>query len=130
MVRTRGALWALALAIFLLFPVVVTNPAYRNIAVVTLIFMACATSWNMFSGYSGYVALGSAAFYGTGAYTMALLRIIRTRPAARRCSCPSPWGGAPRGRGRLRWARYRDLRGHPLGTRSSVSIRPSVARNS
>jgi branched-chain amino acid transport system permease protein len=73
MVRTRGALWALALVVFLLFPVVVTNPAYRNIAVVTLIFMACATSWNMFSGYSGYVALGSAAFYGTGSYTMALL---------------------------------------------------------
>jgi branched-chain amino acid transport system permease protein len=36
-------------------------------------FMACATSWNMFSGYSGYVNLGSAVFYGSGAYTMALL---------------------------------------------------------
>jgi branched-chain amino acid transport system permease protein len=59
--------------LFLLFPVVVTNPAYRDIAVITLIFTACATSWNMFSGYSGYVALGSAAFYGTGAYTMALM---------------------------------------------------------
>lgn len=58
---------------FLLFPLVVTNPSYMGIAVITLIFTACATSWNMFSGYSGYVALGSAAFYGTGAYTMALL---------------------------------------------------------
>jgi branched-chain amino acid transport system permease protein len=61
--------------VFGLFPTVVTNPAYVTIAVYTLIYMACATSWNMFSGYSGYVALGSAAFFGTGAYTMALFSI-------------------------------------------------------
>ena len=54
-----------------LFPLVVTNPTYTTIGVFTLIFMACATSWNMFSGYSGYIALGSAVFYGIGAYTMA-----------------------------------------------------------
>jgi branched-chain amino acid transport system permease protein len=71
----KGGLWALALLIFALYPVVVTNPAYMTIAVYTLIYMSCATSWNMFSGYSGYVALGSAAFFGTGAYTMALLSI-------------------------------------------------------
>lgn len=75
MFRLKSALWGLALVLFLLFPVVVTNPAYRGIAVITLIFTACATSWNMFSGYSGYVALGSAAFYGTGAYTMALVAV-------------------------------------------------------
>ncbi len=73
MLRLKSGLWLLGFVVFALLPLVVTNPAYRNIAVVTLIFMACATSWNMFSGYSGYVALGSAAFYGTGAYTMALM---------------------------------------------------------
>jgi branched-chain amino acid transport system permease protein len=52
---------------------IVTNPAWTTIGIFTLIFMACATSWNMFSGYSGYVNLGSAVFYGSGAYTMALL---------------------------------------------------------
>jgi branched-chain amino acid transport system permease protein len=72
MLRLKSALWGIALVLFILFPVVVSNPAWRDIAVITLIFTACATSWNMFSGYSGYVALGSAAFYGTGAYTMAL----------------------------------------------------------
>ena len=49
------------------------NPTWTTIGIFTLIFMACATSWNMFSGYSGYIALGSAAFYGVGAYTMALV---------------------------------------------------------
>jgi branched-chain amino acid transport system permease protein len=73
MKRVPVVLWSLALALFLAFPKLVSNPAYMQIAVVTIIFTACATSWNMFSGYSGYVALGSAAFYGTGAYTMALV---------------------------------------------------------
>jgi branched-chain amino acid transport system permease protein len=74
-VRLKSGLWFLALLVFGLFPTVVTNPAYMTIAVYTLMYMACATSWNMFSGYSGYVALGSAAFFGTGAYTMALFAI-------------------------------------------------------
>ena len=47
----KGGLWALALLIFALYPVVVTYPAYMTIAVDTLIYMSCATSWNMFSGY-------------------------------------------------------------------------------
>lgn len=75
MQRIQKALWGLALLVLLLLPTVMKNPAYMGIAVYTLIFMACTTSWNMFSGYSGYVALGSGAFYGTGAYTMALISI-------------------------------------------------------
>ncbi len=66
-------LWLAALAGLIVFPLVEGNPTYTTIGVFTLIFMGCATSWNMFSGYSGYVNLGSAVFYGTGAYTMALL---------------------------------------------------------
>jgi branched-chain amino acid transport system permease protein len=73
MLKLRNVWWLGALAVFAVFPLIVTNPAYTSIAVFTLIYMACATSWNMFSGYSGYIALGSAAFYGVGAYTMALV---------------------------------------------------------
>ncbi len=69
------AAWALGLLALALFPVVVSNPAYVAIGVFTLIYMACATSWNMFSGYTGYIALGSAVSYGVGAYTMALVSI-------------------------------------------------------
>jgi branched-chain amino acid transport system permease protein len=67
--------WVVALAVFVAFPLIVTNPSYTSIGVYALIFMACATSWNMFSGYSGYIALGSSVFFGCGAYTMALLSI-------------------------------------------------------
>ena len=73
MSKWKPSLWTLALVVFVLFPLVVTNPTYTTIAVFTLLFMACTTSWNMFSGYSGYVSLGSAIFYGCGAYTMALV---------------------------------------------------------
>jgi branched-chain amino acid transport system permease protein len=70
--RIKHGWWLLALAVFIAYPLIVTNPTWTTIAIFTLIFMACATSWNMFSGYSGYVNLGSAVFYGSGAYTMAL----------------------------------------------------------
>lgn len=75
MLKTKYLWWVIAVAIFGVFPIVVTNPTYTSIGVYTLLFMACASSWNMFSGYSGYVALGSSVFYGTGAYTMALASI-------------------------------------------------------
>ncbi|HVB52278.1 MAG TPA: branched-chain amino acid ABC transporter permease [Acidimicrobiales bacterium] len=73
MSKLKPSLWTLALVVFAIFPLIVTNPTFTTIAVFTLLFMACTTSWNMFSGYSGYVSLGSAIFYGCGAYTMALV---------------------------------------------------------
>src|SRR6185437_631219 len=39
------------------------------IAVDTLIFAGAAAAWNIFSGYSGYISLGHAVFFGAGAYT-------------------------------------------------------------
>lgn len=63
------ALLALTLAFPLLFP----NPAVTSIAIFTLIFMAAATAWNIISGYTGYIALGHAAYFGIGAYTLAII---------------------------------------------------------
>jgi branched-chain amino acid transport system permease protein len=60
------ALVVLAVAAF--FPLVFTNPIVTNFGVVTLIFVCVASAWNIFSGYSGYLSLGHAVFYGTGAY--------------------------------------------------------------
>jgi len=75
MLQIKNLWWLLGAALLAVFPLVITNPLYTSIGFFTLIFMACATSWNMFSGYSGYIALGSAVFYGSGAYTMALISI-------------------------------------------------------
>ncbi|MGH2873617.1 MAG: branched-chain amino acid ABC transporter permease [Solirubrobacteraceae bacterium] len=64
---------AIAIAVLILFPIVITDPATTSIAVFTVIFMVAATSWNIFSGYSGYLALGHAVFFGCGAYAVGLI---------------------------------------------------------
>ncbi len=69
--KTVGLVLLLVLAI--VFPLIFPNPAVTTIAVFTLIFAAAATGWNVFSGYTGYVSLGHAAYFGLGGYAMAIL---------------------------------------------------------
>jgi branched-chain amino acid transport system permease protein len=64
--QPAGTLVLLAAAV--LFPLVYTNPAVTNYGVYALIFVAAASAWNIFSGYSGYISLGHAVFFGSGAY--------------------------------------------------------------
>lgn len=61
------------LALVIAFPQIFPNPAVTTIAVFTLMFAAAATGWNIFSGYTGYIALGHAAYFGLGAYALALI---------------------------------------------------------
>jgi branched-chain amino acid transport system permease protein len=61
-----------ATAVFVVFPLLVTDPSATSIAVFTLVFMVSAAAWNIFSGYSGYLALGHAVFFGSGGYAVAL----------------------------------------------------------
>jgi branched-chain amino acid transport system permease protein len=84
-VRRASALAAIAVAliVFALFPVVFTDPQTTSIAVFTLIFMVSTCAWNIFSGYSGYLALGHAVFFGCGGYAVAL--------AARDWHVPGGW---------------------------------------
>jgi branched-chain amino acid transport system permease protein len=70
--RTFGLL-ALVAVFFIGFPIVITDPTTTGIAFFTLCFMVAATSWNIFSGYTGYLALGHAVFFGSGGYALALL---------------------------------------------------------
>lgn len=69
----RAAVSVAALVILGLFPLVFPSGTVTTIAVYCVIFMAVATAWNSFCGYSGYVSLGHAVFFGCGAYTMALV---------------------------------------------------------
>ncbi len=68
--RPGGTL--VVLVIFIVFPLVMTNATVTTIAVDTLIFAASAVAWNIFSGYSGYISLGQAVFFGAGAYTVGI----------------------------------------------------------
>ena len=70
-VRRAGiGVWVVILGVIALVPVFAGNPTITSIGVFTLIFMASASAWNGFSGYSGYISLGNGVFYGTGAYLL------------------------------------------------------------
>ena len=65
---TKAGLLVLALAAVIVFPLAFTNQQVSTIAFLTLIFVCAAVAWNLFSGYSGYISLGHAVFFGSGAY--------------------------------------------------------------
>ena len=65
----RGSAFA---ALGIAFPFVVHAAWIVNIGVLTLMYAALATAWNLFSGYTGYITLGQAAFFGLGAYTLGI----------------------------------------------------------
>lgn len=70
-IRTVGLLSLLGFA--LAFPQLFTSPLVRHIAVFTLIYAIMASAWNILAGYTGYISLGHAAFFGVGAYAFGLL---------------------------------------------------------
>jgi branched-chain amino acid transport system permease protein len=70
--RKRLSAVAVICALFLVFPLIVTSPTWTSILFFALIFMTAASAWNIFSGYSGYLALGHAVFFGTGGYAVAM----------------------------------------------------------
>jgi branched-chain amino acid transport system permease protein len=67
-VLLRAAGMIVLLAVFAAFPLVFTNALITTYGIFTLIFIAAAAAWNIFSGYTGYISLGHAVFFGTGAY--------------------------------------------------------------
>ncbi len=70
--RTLGLLALLLLV--LVFPVLLSpNLAITSMAIFTLIFAMATTAWNIFSGYTGYISIGHAVYFGVGAYTIALI---------------------------------------------------------
>jgi branched-chain amino acid transport system permease protein len=81
--RSRGRVgWGLKLfglltlgAVAILLPVIAPDPATTNIAVFTVMYVGLATAWNIMGGYTGYISLGHAAFFGFGAYALGLMLI-------------------------------------------------------
>src|SRR5262247_3569150 len=69
----RAWVWAaVLLAALVAFPAVA--PAYYvALGLALLADVALASAWTLFSGPTRYLSLAAAAFYGVGAYSMALL---------------------------------------------------------
>ncbi|SJM71108.1 branched-chain amino acid ABC transporter permease [Gulosibacter sp. 10] len=67
-------LLAIAGAIALLLPLVVHDQYILHIAVVTFIYIGITVAWNLMA-IGGTLSLGHAAFFGVGAYTVAILYV-------------------------------------------------------
>ncbi len=55
------------------FPQAIPNPAITTVAFFSVLYAVATSAWNIFSGYTGYIALGHAAYFGIGSYAIALL---------------------------------------------------------
>lgn len=77
MALSAAALGSLVVLVFLPFYV---NPYYLSLAISLLQFTVLATAWGMFSGPTRYVSLATAAFFGVGAYTVAVLGEVLAWP--------------------------------------------------
>ncbi len=77
--KVYAVLLALAVLGLVFFPSV-ANDYSVTLALTVLLTVCLASSWNLISGFSGYVSFGHAGFFGIGAYTGALLIYHDTVP--------------------------------------------------
>jgi branched-chain amino acid transport system permease protein len=68
----NGIAAAVLMVLAVTFPLVITNPVATQIGVDTMLFVAATVAWNLFSGFTGYISLGHAVFFGTGAYVVGI----------------------------------------------------------
>jgi branched-chain amino acid transport system permease protein len=66
------AIWIIIAAALILFPFYASIYA-TSLLIAILMYIALAQSWSIFSGYTRYISIGSAGFFGIGAYTAAVL---------------------------------------------------------
>ena len=64
----------LAGVLLALLPVLFTSGTVQNFLIFTLIVALAAQGWNLLGGYGGQFSFGHASFFGTGAYTIAVLQ--------------------------------------------------------
>ena len=81
------------LVLLIAFPLAFPNPTVTSIGVFTMIYLIAAIGWNIFSGFSGYISIGHAAYYGIGQYTVALIAIHAHLAGRLGPVRPAPGGG-------------------------------------
>ena len=70
------AMVVVALAVYVGVGWLIADRYYQLIFTIILIWAVVGVAFNLFSGYSGLLSFGHAAFFGLGAYTVALLSVI------------------------------------------------------
>ena len=72
--RQGSAVWFIAggALLYLLVAALVGNRYYQLVMTLVPLWATVGVAWNLFSGYSGLMSFGHAAFFGLGAYTVAI----------------------------------------------------------
>ena len=84
--RRHGLIMGVLLLAYIGLSAVVTNSYYQLMLTLVPVWAVLGLSWNLFSGYVGLTSFGHAAFFGLGAYTVALgLTMLNL----------TPWVGIP-----------------------------------
>ena len=75
--ETRRQRWAIAVvaAAILVLSLVLRSAYYELVLTQVLLWAVMSLGWNVLCGYGGYFSFGHAAFWGLGAYTVALAMI-------------------------------------------------------
>ncbi len=62
--------------VYIVLAFLVSNSYYLLIMTIVPVWAVMGLSWNLFSGYSGLISFGHAAFFGLGAYLVALCMVV------------------------------------------------------
>lgn len=73
MIKSKNALWALALLALVVPPLVIKSPYVIHILIVTGLYLSLAYSYNLIIGEVGDLSLAHPAFFGVGGYIAALM---------------------------------------------------------
>lgn len=73
MISRSSIIGFLVLAALAALPLVMDNPYYLDLLILIFLRSALASSWNILGGYTGQLSLGHAAYFGIGAYVVAIL---------------------------------------------------------
>jgi branched-chain amino acid transport system permease protein len=69
----RNYAYLAAFGVFLVVLPYQVGVYYRSFAMFTMMYVVLALSWNIISGYTGYISFGHVVFYGVGSYVSAIL---------------------------------------------------------
>lgn len=75
--------WAVPIAVLLLaFPLVVHDTFFLRVVTEAIMWIGLAIAFDVIAGYTGYLNFGHGAFFGMGAYTIAILMMKANWPFA------------------------------------------------
>jgi branched-chain amino acid transport system permease protein len=73
--RASGGVALVVLAVILAAAPFAASNYLLRVATIGFMYVALASSWNIIGGFAGYPSFATAAFFGLGAYTCAIIRI-------------------------------------------------------